>query len=43
MILNYLVITLKVGVPPRTMSVTQDYFTESNSTRNLDFKRVADI
>ena len=41
--LNYLIITLKVGVPPHTMPVKQDYFTESNSTMVLDFKQVADI
>ena len=30
-------------MPPHTMPVTQDYFTESNSTIVLDFKQVADI
>ena len=30
-------------MPPHTMPVKQDYFTESNSTIVLDFKQVADI
>ena len=30
-------------MPPHTMPVKQDYFTESNSTMVLDFKQVADI
>ena len=30
-------------MPPHTMPVAQDYFTESNSTIVLDFKQVADI